>query len=213
MAKVSKTHLKSKGAGNTGVKPKKGSSAKAAKDDRKDKAKGSKEKRLEAKKVDKAALKSAEKAKQAAEKIEKAKKTKKEVEKPKDQKRDVQEKTKPTKTEKPKQEVKKPVEKSERSKEAVPPLKRVSGKRNPQVSVVHYDPASAPATMQSLRTPSPKRAFNSPASDVSMETLECWKKEAKARGQSLETYMEEMSRSQLEASSRTTYERVDQEKR
>ena len=79
-----------------------------------------------------------------------------------------------------------------------PPERRVSVK---SAQVVPYDPKSAPASMSSLRTPSPKRPCVSPSETSSTsipESLVALRKEALEKGVTLEAYMEELSRQELE---------------
>ena len=86
-----------------------------------------------------------------------------------------------------------------------PKRRRVSFKGAP--TTVDYKNASKPSEMalvaapNPLRTPSPKRPLTSPSvasSEISLDNVQAWKKEASRLGVSLETYMEDLSRKQFE---------------
>lgn len=86
------------------------------------------------------------------------------------------------------------------------PKRRVSFKSSP--TTVTFEPSLPPKSVPALQTPPPKKpavaspAFASPASpsptEVSLESLEVWKSQAAALGKTLEAYMEDISRQQLE---------------
>lgn len=86
-----------------------------------------------------------------------------------------------------------------------PKRRRVSFKGAP--TTVDYKDASKPSEMalvaapNHFRTPSPKRTLQSPSvagSEISLDNVQAWKKEAARLGVSLETYMEDLSRTQFE---------------
>eukprot|EP00435_Cladocopium_sp_Y103_P055063 s2974_g18.t1 len=80
-----------------------------------------------------------------------------------------------------------------------PTSRRVSFKSAQEA--VQFDPTSAPASLSSLRTPSPKRPCVSPSvtSSTSVpESLVALRKEASEKGVTLEAYMEDLSRQELE---------------
>lgn len=86
-----------------------------------------------------------------------------------------------------------------------PKRRRVSFKGAP--TTVDYKDASKPSELalvaapNHFRTPSPKRPLKSPSvagSEISLDNVQAWKKEAARLGVSLETYMEDLSRNQLE---------------
>ena len=80
------------------------------------------------------------------------------------------------------------------------PKRRVSFKGAP--ATIDYKVSEEPSALlaDSFRTPSPKRP-TSPSlagSEISLDNLQAWKSEASKRGLSLEAYMEEISREQLD---------------
>ena len=75
------------------------------------------------------------------------------------------------------------------------PTRRVSFKGSPS-SLVYSASSSTPASMASLRTPSPTRFLASPT--LSEGEVQAWKEAAKEKGLSLEEYMDEISKEDLD---------------